>query len=125
INKISEVKKNEINYQQDAQPINPIINDEVKDDENIDTFIASVIPEEIPDDRDTIKKGDNTILIIEDDPAFAKSLLSFTRKKGYKGLVAVRGDYGVELAFKYRPQAILLDLQLPVKDGWQVMSELK
>jgi signal transduction histidine kinase/DNA-binding response OmpR family regulator/HAMP domain-containing protein len=125
INKVSEVKKNEINYQQDAQPINPIINDEVKDDENIDTFIASVIPEEIPDDRDTIKKGDNAILIIEDDPAFAKSLLSFTRKKGYKGLVAVRGDYGVELAFKYRPQAILLDLQLPVKDGWQVMSELK
>src|SRR5690606_29791285 len=69
--------------------------------------------------------GDNVILIIEDDPSFAKSLLSFTHKKGYKGLVAVRGDYGIEMAFQYMPQAILLDLQLPIKDGWQVMEELK
>src|SRR5690606_13892386 len=89
------------------------------------TFLASVIPSDIPDDRETIQKGDNIILIIEDDPSFAKSLLAFTRKKGYKGLVAVRGDYGLELAFNYLPQAILLDLQLPIKDGWQVMQELK
>lgn len=89
------------------------------------SFITSVIPEDVPDDRKSIKKGDNVILIIEDDTSFAKSLLSFTQKKGYKGLVAVRGDEGIEMAFRYNPQAILLDLQLPVKDGWQVMKELK
>src|SRR5690606_2637411 len=37
----------------------------------------------------------------------------------------VRGDEGIELAKKYKPMRILLDLQLPVKDGWEVMQELK
>jgi len=125
INTVSENKKMEAIIQQSPKPIDPIIKDKIDDEEDTQTYIASVIPEEIPDDRDKIMKKDNVILIIEDDPSFAKSLLSFTRKKGYKGLVAVRGDYGIELAFKYKPQAILLDLQLPVKDGWQVMKELK
>ena len=65
------------------------------------------------------------ILIVEDDTPFAKTLLEFTRKRNYKGLVAVRGDVGIEMAKAYKPVAILLDIQLPVKDGWQVMEELK
>jgi signal transduction histidine kinase/DNA-binding response OmpR family regulator len=88
-------------------------------------FIASVIPENIPDDRSTVTSKDQTILIIEDDVNFAKALLDYTRKKGYKGIVAVRGDEGVELAKQFRPSGILLDIQLPVKDGWAVMEELK
>lgn len=83
------------------------------------------IPENLPDDRKLVQQSDKTILIIEDDTAFAKALLDFTHQKGYKGLVAVRGDEGVELAKKYRPVGILLDIQLPVKDGWEVMDELK
>lgn len=88
-------------------------------------FISSVIPASIPDDRDNIQQGDKSILIIEDDTAFAKSLLDYTRNKGYKGVVAVRGDEGVELARRFRPIGILLDVQLPVKSGWEVMEELK
>ena len=64
-------------------------------------------------------------MIIEDDTAFAKSLLDYTRNKGYKGLVSVRGDEGVTLARQFRPLGILLDIQLPVKSGWEVMDELK
>lgn len=88
-------------------------------------FIVTKIPAEVADDRDTITAIDKSILIIEDDTFFAKTLLEFTRKRGYKGLVAVRGDAGIEMALKYNPLAILLDIQLPVKDGWQVMDELK
>src|SRR5690606_41802399 len=44
---------------------------------------------------------------------------------GYKGIVSVRGDEGLELARKYLPLGILLDIQLPVKSGWEVMAELK
>ncbi|WP_316810585.1 response regulator [Pedobacter heparinus] len=88
-------------------------------------FTVDHIPKEIEDDRDDIKPGDRVILIIEDDTNFAKTLLKFTRKRNYKGIVAVRGDMGIELANHYRPLAILLDIQLPVKDGWQVMEELK
>ncbi len=83
------------------------------------------IPASVPDDREGVQPGDRVILIIEDDTPFAKALLEFTRSKGYKGLVAVRGDEGVELARQFRPVGILLDIQLPVKDGWEVMEELK
>ncbi len=89
------------------------------------SFTTDVIPKPVPDDRDEIADGDKCILIIEDDTAFAKSLLDYTRTKGYKGLVSVRGDEGIELAKKFRPIGILLDVQLPVKSGWEVMEELK
>ena len=88
-------------------------------------YISTTIPENIPDDRATITAQDNCILIIEDDTNFAKSLLDYTRQKGYKGLVAVRGDEGVELAGAYNPVGILLDIQLPVMSGWEVMDALK
>lgn len=95
-----------------------------KDDEP-KRFISDQIPQPVDDDRDDIQEGDKIILIIEDDTAFAKILLEYTRKKNYKGIVAVRGDDGIELARHYRPLAILLDIQLPVMDGWQVMDALK
>jgi signal transduction histidine kinase/DNA-binding response OmpR family regulator/CHASE3 domain sensor protein len=88
-------------------------------------YISTHIPESIPDDRASINGSDNVILIVEDDVNFAKSLMEFTRKKGYKGIVAVRGDEGIQLAKKYLPLGILLDIQLPVKSGWEVMEELK
>jgi CheY-like chemotaxis protein len=52
-------------------------------------------------------------------------LLEYTRKRKYKGIVSVRGDEALPLALKYRPLGILLDIQLPVKSGWEVMDELK
>jgi signal transduction histidine kinase/DNA-binding response OmpR family regulator/CHASE3 domain sensor protein len=89
------------------------------------TYISDVIPAALPDDRDHITAADRVILIVEDDTAFARSLLDFTRQKNYKGIVAVRGDEALELAKKYHPHGILLDVQLPIKSGWQVMDELK
>jgi len=91
----------------------------------VSNLTVSNIPEEIEDDRENIHPDDKVILIVEDDTPFAKTLLDFTRKRNYKGLVAVRGDVGIEMAKAYNPVAILLDIQLPIKDGWQVMEELK
>lgn len=88
-------------------------------------YLSNIIPESIPDDRNEIQDGDRVILIIEDDTNFAKSLLDYTRKKNYKGIVSVRGDEGVELAEHFKPQGILLDIQLPVMSGWDVMESLK
>jgi len=88
-------------------------------------YITTHIPENIPDDRGDIKAGDKCILIVEDDTNFAKSLLEFARQHHYKAVVAVRGDEGIELAQKFKPVGILLDVQLPVKSGWDVMDELK
>ena len=83
------------------------------------------IPDEVEDDRNTISETDKVILIVEDDTNFAKALLKYSRKNGYKAVVAVRGDYAVEFAKKFKPVAILLDVQLPVMDGWEVMEALK
>lgn len=88
-------------------------------------FVSQVIPESVADDRNKLKPQDRVILIVEDDTNFAKSLLEFTRQRGYKGIVSVRGDEALEMAVQYRPHGILLDIQLPVKDGWEVMEELK
>ena len=88
-------------------------------------FISSVIPEAVPDDKDNITDSDKVILIVEDDVSFAKSLLNFTRERGYKGVVTVRGDYALNLALTYKPLGVLLDIQLPIKSGWEVMEDLK
>jgi signal transduction histidine kinase/DNA-binding response OmpR family regulator/HAMP domain-containing protein len=88
-------------------------------------FTLSEAPAEIPDDRGQILPGDKILLIVEDDTFFAQELLDFSRKKGYKGIVAVSGDTATRLARQYLPMGILLDIQLPVKSGWEVMDELK
>ncbi|SMC66121.1 response regulator [Moheibacter sediminis] len=90
-----------------------------------DPFTVDEIPEEIADDRDVIKSGDKVILIVEDDTNFAKSLLKYTRQQNYLGIVLVRGDQVLSFAERYQPLAILLDIQLPVKSGWDVMDDLK
>lgn len=90
-----------------------------------DKYDTDIIPGEIPDDRDNISGNDKVLLIIEDDVSFAAALLDYARQKGYKGIVAVQGDKGIEMAGKYLPAGILLDIQLPVKNGWQVIEALK
>jgi signal transduction histidine kinase/DNA-binding response OmpR family regulator/CHASE3 domain sensor protein len=110
----------------------PAVHEKVKDeksqpapDQEQNIYISSIIPQDVPDDRDNIQEGDQIILIIEDDTSFARSLLDFTRKKNYKGIVTVRGDLGLQMALKYKPLGILLDIQLPVRSGWEVMQDLK
>ncbi|MFD1142762.1 response regulator [Larkinella insperata] len=88
-------------------------------------YISTTIPQSIPDDRSSITEQDKVILIVEDDTNFAKALLDYSRNKGYKGVVAVRGDEGLKLAGIYKPIGILLDIQLPIMSGWQVMDALK
>jgi signal transduction histidine kinase/DNA-binding response OmpR family regulator len=88
-------------------------------------YVVRTIPKGIPDDRDTLKPGDKVIMIVEDDTSFAKSLQKLTREKGYKTISIVRGDHVIPMAEKYSPTGILLDIKLPVKDGWDVMDELK
>jgi CheY-like chemotaxis protein/HAMP domain-containing protein/putative methionine-R-sulfoxide reductase with GAF domain len=79
----------------------------------------------VPDDRDEITGGDRVVLIVEDDADFAKTELEMARERGFKGIVAVRGDEGVAFAREYKPDAIILDMKLPVQDGWQVLDQLK
>ena len=82
--------------------------------------------EEIPDDRADITPGDRVVLIVENDPAFAKILLGIARDRGFKAVVALDGDDGLTAVSDYRPDAITLDIDLPGgTDGWGVLDRLK
>ncbi|MDB5776673.1 MAG: response regulator, partial [Herbaspirillum sp.] len=77
------------------------------------------------DDRHLLSPGDPSILIVEDDPRFAKILLSHAREKGFKGIVTLSGEAAQTLARDYLPSAIMLDIQLPDTNGFTVLDRLK
>jgi hypothetical protein len=80
---------------------------------------------EIPDDRDTLQPGEPSVLIVEDDPHYARVLLGTVRDKGFKALVATKGNTALSLAQTFKPTAITLDVLLPDMLGWSVLSNLK
>ena len=88
-----------------------------------------VVPERtvepIADDRMDIRAGDAILLIVEDDPHYARILVDLARDKGFKALLAVRGDDALNLAKQYQPTAVSLDVFLPDMLGWNVLSQLK
>ena len=79
----------------------------------------------IRDDRKDLSTDDKSILIIEDDPVFLKTLKDLAQEKGFKILVAGDGETGLHLADYYQPSAIILDVGLPGIDGWNVMARIK
>jgi CheY-like chemotaxis protein/signal transduction histidine kinase/HAMP domain-containing protein len=81
--------------------------------------------EAIPDDRSVIEAGDSILLIVEDDPHYARVLVDLARDKGFKVLVAMRGVDALELAKQFQPTAVSLDVFLPDMLGWTVLSQLK
>jgi signal transduction histidine kinase/DNA-binding response OmpR family regulator/CHASE3 domain sensor protein len=128
---VSKIASNEnghtnvIDKENDGALVVPKEPDEVLPDLKTKKYISTIIPQNIGDDRNSIQEGDKVMLVVEDDINFAKSLLDYTRMKGYKCVVAVRGDEGIDLARTILPLGILLDIELPVKSGWEVMAELK
>ncbi len=81
--------------------------------------------EQIPDDRLEIQPGDTILLIVEDDPHYARIMIDLARDKGFKVLVAMRGADALDLAKQYQPTAVSLDVFLPDMLGWTVLSQLK
>ncbi len=81
--------------------------------------------EQIPDDRDHLQADDAVLLIVEDDPHYARVMCDLSRDKGFKVLVAMRGTEALTLARQYRPTAVSLDVFLPDMLGWTVLNHLK
>ena len=90
-------------------------------------FVLDEVAEQnvIKDDRNNVSPKDKVILIIEDDIAFATILRDLSKENGFKTIVAIQGDEGLYYANKYLPSAILLDMQLPVLSGGQVLKQLQ
>ncbi len=65
------------------------------------------------------------ILIIEDNPQAGQLIQMYLQEAGYRTEIARDGAEGLERAKRIKPNVITLDMIMPVKDGWQVMKELK
>jgi hypothetical protein len=79
----------------------------------------------IQDDRESVEPGDEVLLIVEDDPYYARVLMDIARHEGFKAIVALRGLEALTLAHQYHPTAVSLDVFLPDMLGWTVLSQLK
>ncbi|GLI39984.1 response regulator [Geobacter hydrogenophilus] len=79
----------------------------------------------LADDREQLKPGERSILIIEDDLSFASILMDMVHDHDFSAIVAGSGESGITLAHHYLPSAIILDVMLPHIDGWGVMRSLK
>ena len=86
---------------------------------------AEQVPEQVPDDRNDLQQDDAILLIVEDDPHYARVLCDLSRDKGFKVLVAGRGSEALALAREFHPSAISLDVFLPDMVGWTVLNHLK
>jgi HAMP domain-containing protein/CheY-like chemotaxis protein/signal transduction histidine kinase len=95
------------------------------DDSPVATAESPAQLPDVNDDRDTVEPGDRVVLIVENDTNFAKILLDMAHDKGFKGLVALDGEVGLNLAHAFRPDAITLDIDMPGIDGWGVLDRLK
>jgi HAMP domain-containing protein/CheY-like chemotaxis protein len=81
--------------------------------------------ERVEDDRNQLVEGDSVLLVVEDDPHYARLLCDLARDKGFKVLVAARGSEALTLAREFRPAAVTLDVFLPDMLGWAVLNHLK
>src|SRR5436853_204333 len=86
---------------------------------------AAETVEAVPDDRQAIEPGDAVLLIVEDDPHYARIVADLAHDQGLKVLVAMRGADALALAREYRPTAVSLDVFLPDMLGWTVLNQLK
>lgn len=66
-----------------------------------------------------------TVLVIEDEEHMRIIFSKALSRRGYETLTAAQGAEGVHLARKNRPNLILMDIRMPVMDGWGALSYLK
>ncbi|MBF0459914.1 MAG: response regulator [Magnetococcales bacterium] len=79
----------------------------------------------LADDRASLAKGARPILIIDDDPLFCATVIQINRHLGYQTIAAGSGAEGLELARAFRPLGIILDLELPDRNGMEILNQLK
>lgn len=97
-------------------------------DRDVDIEAISYDPHEskyIPDDRHVISEGDRVLLIIDDDPTFARIVMDISKSHGFKVIVAETGEIGLYMADYYLPAGIILDIGLPGISGLEVLERLK
>src|SRR6185312_8604836 len=71
------------------------------------------------------RHDESLVIIVEDDKKFAGMLRDYANDHGYRSIILNEGTNAVETIREKRPDAVILDIMLPGKDGWQILKELK
>ena len=81
--------------------------------------------EMIAEAEDVGARGEEVVLVIDDDADQRALMTKFLHREGFKVRLAPDGNAGLTLARELKPHAILLDVMMPGIDGWSVLSALK
>ncbi len=90
-----------------------------------DLEVVSEIINESGDDRNNISAGDKVVMVVEDDIRFAKIMIEKAHEMGLKVVVATAFGEVFDLANKYTPIAVTLDVKLPDASGWRILDLFK
>jgi len=80
---------------------------------------------DVADDREHLENARRILLVVEDDQSFARIVRDLAREVGFQCLVAGTAEEALDLAKRYRPSAIVLDVGLPDQSGLAVLDRLK
>jgi CheY-like chemotaxis protein/signal transduction histidine kinase len=83
------------------------------------TFLDTIVKRSANPDHEPF------VVIVEDDKNFANILQDYARDHGFKSVMVSEGTNAVEIIKEQQPDAVILDIMLPGKDGWQILKELK
>ncbi|TDW97605.1 HAMP domain-containing protein [Dinghuibacter silviterrae] len=90
-----------------------------------DLEAVSEIINDTGDDRNSISFGEKVVLIVEDDLRFARIMMDKVHEKDLKGVVATHYGEVFDLANKFMPVAVTLDVKLPDASGWRILDLFK
>ena len=91
-----------------------------RDLENVNEIIN-----ETGDDRYNISPGDKVLLVVEDDLRFARIMMEKIHERNMKVVVATHYGEVFDMANKYMPAAVTLDVKLPDASGWRILDLFK
>jgi len=91
----------------------------------IETFKTAI--QSLKPTKSVLKKKDKEplVVIVEDDKNFSIVLQDYARDHGYRSVMVHEGTTAVNIIREHKPDAVILDIMLPGKDGWQILKELK
>ena len=70
------------------------------------------------------RHGERVVLVVDDDPDILQTLALCLSTEGYRVVMAANGREALDVLGRERPAVILLDLMMPVMDGWQFVAEM-
>ncbi len=88
------------------------------------TLSQTNLPQALPNSSNSSER-EQPILIVDDDPGMRTMLQTVLEYEGYRVEVARNGQEALEWLTQFKPSLILLDLMMPVMDGWQFLEEIQ